>query len=187
MKVSAWLGAGLLTLLSVLTGGCTGIPDGVTAVKGFEVQRYVGTWYEIARLDHRFERGLSNVTAEYSVRDDGDIRVLNRGFNAAKQAWQEAEGRAKFVESPDVGRLKVSFFGPFYGGYNIVALDANYQHVMIVGNDRDYLWILARSPQLDPAVRQALETQAQSLGFPVDQLIDVVHDKAADTVADGKQ
>ena len=157
--------------------GCTGIPDGVEPVKGFEVNRYLGKWYEIARLDHSFERGLNNVSAEYSLRSDGTIRVLNRGFNVNKNKWQEAEGRAKFMGSPDVASLKVSFFGPFYGGYNIVELDKqNYQYVMIVGNNRNYLWILSRTPTLDPNIRKKLVAKAKDLGFAVDQLIYVNHD-----------
>ena len=163
-------------IIIVILSGCSGIPDGIEPIKGFEVSRYLGKWYEIARLDHSFERGLSNVSAEYSLRDDGDIRVINRGYNVKKGEWSQAEGRAKFIGSPDVGSLKVSFFGPFYGGYNIVELDKkNYQYVMIVGNDRSYLWILSRTPTLDPNIKRKLTQKANSLGFPVDQLIIVSH------------
>ena len=161
----------LVLMLAWLLAGCVGVPEGITPVTGFQVDRYLGRWYEIARLDHSFERGLEQVTAEYSPREDGTIRVLNRGYNTNKQKWEEAEGRAKFVGSKDVGQLKVSFFGPFYGGYNIVELDPNYQYVMIVGNDRDYLWILSRTPQLDAAVQQRLVEKAKSLGFATDKLI----------------
>ena len=155
-----------------LSACATSVPEeGITPVTGFNAERYLGKWYEIARLDHSFERGLEQVTAEYSKRDDGDIRVLNRGFNTKKQTFEEAEGRAKFVGKLDVGQLKVSFFGPFYGGYNIVELDSNYQYAMIVGNDRDYLWILARTPTLDVAVQQGLVNKAKSLGFATDKLI----------------
>lgn len=161
----------LVLMLAWLLAGCVGVPEGITPVAGFQVDRYLGRWYEVARLDHSFERGLEQVTAEYSPREDGTIRVLNRGYNTNKQQWEEAEGRAKFVGSKDVGQLKVSFFGPFYGGYNIVELDPNYQYVMIVGNDRDYLWILSRTPQLDAAVQQRLVEKAKSLGFATDKLI----------------
>ncbi|MEZ5449288.1 MAG: lipocalin family protein [Thiolinea sp.] len=160
----------LFSLILGLTG-CVGIPDGITAVSGFNTERYLGKWYEIARLDHSFERGLEQVTAEYSLREDGELRVINRGFNTAKQKWEEAEGRAKFVDTPDVGRLKVSFFGPFYGGYNIVELDSDYRYAMIVGNDFDYLWILSRTPQLDSNIQQRLVAKAKALGFATDQLI----------------
>lgn len=157
--------------------GCNSIPEGVQPIKGFEIDRYLGKWYEIARLDHSFERGLEKVTAEYILKDDGDILVINRGFDTKKQQWSEAKGNAKFVDDPTIGRLKVSFFGPFYGGYNIVALDkSNYQHVMIVGNDRDYLWILSRTPKLDQAVQKRLVAQANSLGFATDKLIYVKQD-----------
>ena len=111
-----------ILFLLMLLAGCTGVPEGVQPVTGFELERYLGTWYEIARLDHPFERGLSRVTAEYSRRDDGGVRVVNRGYAAADGRWNQVEGKAYFVESPDLGRLKVSFFGPFYGGYNIFAL-----------------------------------------------------------------
>ena len=161
-----WLG-----LLCVFLSACAGIPEGIQPVTGFQVERYLGKWYDRARLDHPFERGLEQVSAEYSQREDGDIRVLNRGFNTRQQKFEEAEGRAKFVGQPDVGQLKVSFFGPFYGGYNIVELDPNYQYVLVAGNNRDYLWILARTPQLEAAVQQRLVAKAKSLGFATDQLI----------------
>ena len=107
----------------ILLAGCLGLPDSVTPVKDFEVQKYLGKWYEIARLDHSFERGLEQVTAEYSLREDGGIRVRNRGFSTEKDQWQEAEGKAYFVSDETEGYLKVSFFGPFYGSYVIFELD----------------------------------------------------------------
>lgn len=156
--------------------GCTGVPENVTPVQGFELQRYLGTWYEIARLDHPFERGLQQVTAHYSLREDGGVAVLNRGYRVAKGEWEEADGKAYFVEEADVGRLKVSFFGPFYGGYNIALLDQqDYQWSLVVGPNTDYLWILARSPELSPEVYARLVAEAERLGFPVDELIRVEH------------
>ncbi len=167
----------LLSLL--LLGGCAvAPPDGVTPVAGFELNRYLGQWYEIARLDHSFERGLSNVSASYSPRDDGGIRVLNRGYDAETGRWKEAEGRAYFTGEPTVGSLKVSFFGPFYGGYHIVALDReNYSYAMISGPSRDYLWILARDRQLSPVVLDGLLQQARALGVATEQLIVVKQDR----------
>lgn len=165
-------------VLAICLAGCTGVPDGVRVVDGFELDRYLGRWYEIARLDHPFERGLSHVTAEYSIRQDGGVDVLNRGFDMEAGEWQEAVGRAYFVEAPDVGRLKVSFFGPFYGGYNIIALDQeHYAHALVCGPDRSYLWILARSPVLDGATVEALVHRASELGFATDELIFVDHDE----------
>ena len=177
MKISQRISLVTVTLLSsVLLGGCTGVPDGVPVVSGFELERYLGTWYEIARLDHRFERGLSNVTATYSLREDGGVSVVNRGYNAADSEWQEATGKAYFVEDVDVGRLKVSFFGPFYGAYNIVELDKdNYQYALICGPDRDYLWILSRSPKLDDEVLATLVSKAGKLQFAIEELIYVDH------------
>jgi apolipoprotein D and lipocalin family protein len=164
-------------LLSVASqSGCLGVPDGVQTVSGFEVDRYLGTWYEIARLDHRFERGMTKVTATYSKRDDGGVNVINRGYKAAEGEWSEATGKAYFVGATDVGQLKVSFFGPFYGAYNIIELDKeHYQYALIVGPDRDYLWVLARTPALDENVLSSLVAKARSLNFPTDDLIYVSH------------
>ena len=171
----------LLVAITVLTlgfqGGCTGIPDGLQAVTEFELDRYLGSWYEIARLDHSFERGLSAVTAEYSLRDDGGVRVVNRGYNEKSGEWDEAIGKAYFVGASDVGQLKVSFFGPFYGGYNIIELDkSGYQYALVAGPDRDYLWILSRTSQMQPDVLQSLVNKASELGFATDELIYVKHD-----------
>lgn len=164
-------------LAALGAGGCaTSPPSGVTPITGFDAERYLGTWYEIARLDHRFERGLTNVRADYSWREDGAIRVLNRGYNPDTGEWEIAEGKAKFRESPEVGSLKVSFFGPFYGGYHIVELGPDYQHALIAGQSRNYLWILARERELPDDVLNRLVDRARQLGFPTDELIYVEHD-----------
>jgi len=166
----------LVATLAVFLTACTGTPEGVTVVSGFDLNRYLGTWYEIARLDHPFERGLSNITANYSLRDDGGVRVINRGYNVEEQEWDEAEGKAYFVGDEDVGHLKVSFFGPFYGGYNVIELDKDgYEYSMVAGPDRSYLWILSRSPDLGDAILDSLVAKAGELGFPVDELIFVDH------------
>lgn len=160
----------------LLATGCTGLPEGVTPVSGFDVNRYLGEWHEIARLDHRFERGLQKVSAQYSLRDDGGIRVLNRGYDAAQDAWKEAEGKAYFIDDPETGRLKVSFFGPIYGSYNIIELDhEDYRYALVCGPNRSYLWILARQPDLDAAIVGQLVVRAQQLGFDTDRLIYVKH------------
>ena len=167
----------LAALFLTLQSSCTGSPDGVTVVTGFEIDRYLGTWYEIARLDHSFERGLSSVTANYSLRDDGGVRVMNRGHHDQSGEWDEAIGKAYFVGPSDVGQLKVSFFGPFYGGYNIVELDkSGYQYSLVAGPDRDYLWILSRTAQMQPDILQSLVNKARELGFATDELIFVEHD-----------
>lgn len=161
-----------ILLLLLFIAGCTGIPKGINPTDGFEVKKYLGTWYEVARLDHRFERGLENISATYTLRDDGGLDVLNKGQNAETGEWNKAEGKAYFVDKPDIGRLKVSFFGPFYGGYNIIALDKQkYQYAMIAGPNTDYLWILSRTPQLPATTLKTLVAQAKSQGFETEKLI----------------
>lgn len=162
----------LFLLIITLLAGCTGIPEGITVVDGFEINRYLGTWYEIARLDHRFERGLENISATYTLRDDGGVDVLNKGWDTKAGEWHEAQGKAYFVGQPDKGRLKVSFFGPFYGGYNIIELDKkDYAYSMVSGPDRSYLWILSRTKHLPETTLQALIGRAKALGFATDKLI----------------
>ena len=167
----------LVIATAMLLSSCAGTPEGLEPVSGFELDRYLGTWYEVARLDHRFERGLSNVTATYSLRDDGGVQVVNRGFDANAGQWDEAVGKAYFVGAPDVGHLKVSFFGPFYGGYNVIELDkAGYQYALIAGPDRSLLWIMSRTPRPSPEQLQMLVDKAAELGFATDELIYVEHD-----------
>jgi apolipoprotein D and lipocalin family protein len=162
----------LVAVIALGISGCIGVPDGTEPVTDFELERYLGTWYEVARMDHKFERGLSNVTAEYSLRDDGSVRVLNRGFDTAKGEWDEAEGKAKFVDDTSTGKLKVAFFGPFYASYNVIALDKQaYQWSLVTGPDKDYLWILSRKPELDKAIMDELLKKAKSVGFKTDELI----------------
>ena len=166
--------------MSALTflGACTTAPEGVEPISGFELDRYLGTWYEIARLDHRFERGMSNVTATYSMRDDGGVHVVNRGYLADTDEWDTATGKAYFVGDSDIGQLKVSFFGPFYGGYNIVELDKeDYGYSLVVGPNRNYLWILSRTPEMNPETLKAIVARADSLDFAVDEIIYVEHNK----------
>lgn len=157
---------------ALMLTACTGVPDKVQPVQNFDLQKYLGKWYEVARLDHSFERGLSQVSAEYSLREDGGVKVVNRGYNDEKKEWKEAIGKAFFVGAADQGHLKVSFFGPFYGSYIVFDLDqAGYQYALISGPDKSYLWILARNPQLDPAVTTRLIAKAKDAGFDTDKLI----------------
>lgn len=166
--VLGWmLVAGLVPL-----AGCTLAPRGVTPVESFELERYLGRWYEIARLDHRFERGLSRVTADYSRRPDGGIRVVNRGYHAGKGEWRQVEGRAYPLGSLSQGSLKVSFFWPFYGGYHVIALDRqDYGYALVSGPSRGYLWILSRTPSLDAEITRQLVAEARGLGFATEELI----------------
>ena len=174
---------GLLALLlagsALLLAGCasTRPPPGVTAVTPFDVQRYAGRWYELARLDHDFERGMTDVSAGYTVQADGSVRVVNRGYAPATGQWREAVGNALFTGIPTTGSLKVSFFGPFYGGYHVAALDPNYRWALVLGPDTSYCWILARDKQLPAAQREAIVARAQALGVDTSSLIWVPHER----------
>ena len=146
-------------------------PQGIKPVSGFDVERYLGHWHEIARIEHSFERGLIQTSATYSRNDDGTLRVVNRGYDPLSKKWKEAEGTARFVGDPTQAALKVSFFGPFYGGYNVVALDENYQWAMVVGSSKDYLWILSRTPTLPWHVREHLIERARTMGLDVTKIL----------------
>lgn len=172
---------GLLALLVAGTGlllaGCTNTlpPPGVTAVTPFDVQRYTGRWYELARLDHAFERGMTDVSATYTAQADGSVRVINRGYTPATGQWRKAVGKALFTRAPTIGSLKVSFFGPFYGGYHVAALDPDYRWALVLGPDTGYAWILARDKQLPAAQRDAIVARARALGVDTSALIWVTH------------
>ena len=169
----------LLWAMALMLSACMGVPDKVKVVDSVDARQYLGTWYEIARLDHSFERDLDYVTANYSLRDDGGIKVTNRGFNSKTKNWQVSVGNAYFMyptnaDKTNTGQLKVSFFGPFYGAYNIMVLDKPYyNYVMVCGPDKSYLWILSRTPQLTYPIKQHLIAQAQEMGFATEQLIHV--------------
>lgn len=163
-------------LLACALAGCTGVPKGINPVNEFDLEQYYGKWYEVARLDHRFERGLQDVSAEYSVGDNGLVQVKNRGFNAAKQKWSEAIGKARFKSDPETGHLLVSFFGPFYASYVIFELD-DYNQAYIVGNNRKFLWFLSRTPDVSDADKEKFFIKTQELNFDTSELIWVKHSK----------
>jgi apolipoprotein D and lipocalin family protein len=158
-------------LCIVLLVSCTGLPDNVEPVSQFNTEQYLGTWYEIARLDHSFERNLERVTATYGLNEDGSISVLNKGFNTEKGEWRQAEGVAKPMGSSDIAHLKVSFFGPFYGTYAVFELADDYSHAFVSGYNTDYLWLLAREPDVSTEVRQRFINESQALGFDTSKLI----------------
>ncbi|MBS0466353.1 MAG: lipocalin family protein [Proteobacteria bacterium] len=174
---------GLLALLAVGTGlllaGCasTRPPPGVTAVTPFDVQRYAGRWYELARLDHAFERGMTDVSATYTAQADGSVRVVNRGYAPATGQWRQSVGKALFTGARTTGSLKVSFFGPFYGGYHVAVLDPDYRWALVLGPDTGYAWILARDKQLPAAQRDAIVARARALGVDTSALIWVSHER----------
>lgn len=161
---------------------CTSVPAGITPVAPFELERYLGTWYEIARLDHSFERGLSDVSAQYRLNPDGSVAVINRGYHAEKDEWKEAVGHALPIGDKQTGSLKVSFFGPFYGGYHVAELDQDhYRWALVVGPNRDYLWILARDKHISDTVRDRLLATARAAGFDTSALIWVEHNRSDPT------
>jgi apolipoprotein D and lipocalin family protein len=162
---------GLLGAALVLGAACSYTPKGVQPVGGFDVNRYAGRWYEVARLPNSFEKHLERVTATYTLQDDGTVQVVNRGFDTAKGDWSEVRGTAKFVGAADVAALKVSFFGPFYGGYNVVDLDPAYTLALVVGPNRSYLWILAREPRPPAEAIERLKRRAAGLGFDTAALV----------------
>ena len=167
----------LTVLFALFLAGCAGMPENVRPVENFRLDDYLGKWYEIARLDHSFERGLSRVSAEYTLRDDGGVKVVNRGYSAKEGKWKDVEGKAYFVQSPDQGYLKVSFFGPFYGSYIVFELDhEQYQYALVSGPNTSYLWILARTPKLSDDIRDELVKKAAARGFDTNALIFVEHE-----------
>jgi apolipoprotein D and lipocalin family protein len=174
--MNKYLFAALTIVCGVFFVGCSGLPDGVKPVDDFSVTRYQGTWYEVARLDHSFERGLSNVTAVYSLNDDGSVKVINKGFNDEEGQWSEAQGKAKFVGASDVGHLEVSFFGPFYSSYVVFKMDQqDYQYAFVSGFNTDYLWLLSRTPTVSQAIKDDFIATAKKHGFDTSSLIWVAH------------
>jgi apolipoprotein D and lipocalin family protein len=161
----------LLIASSMLLCGCLGYPKTVEPVDGFELERYLGKWYEIARLDHSFERGLDAVTAEYSMREDGGVEVINSGFSVKKQTRKEATGKAYFVEKENLGYLKVSFFGPFYGSYVIFELDKDYQYAFVASSNRSYIWFLSRTPTVSTELKEHFKKTIQDKGYDPNKLI----------------
>ncbi len=166
-----------ILLLAGLFYSCASIPKKATAVHPFDKSRYLGKWYEIARLDYRFEKNMNNVTAEYSLREDGKIKVDNKGYNYRKNEWKQSIGKAKFRGDDTLAQLKVSFFGPFYAGYNVIAIDKDYQYALVAGKSTDYLWILSRSTTLPEAVKNEYIEIAKKAGYNTADLIWVKHDK----------
>lgn len=163
--------------LVALFAGCTSTPHGFDAVSPFDKEKYLGKWYEIARTDNRFQRGLTNAFAIYTLNVDGSIKVVNHAYNRKKQQWKSIVGKAKFVQSVDVGRLKVSFFGPFYGGYNVVAIDEAYENVLVLGDSPKYMWILSRHKTIPNQIKTSYLKKAEELGVHINQLIWAKHDQ----------
>ena len=167
-----------LGIIAISYVGCSvSIPKGAVAIKPFKKDKYLGKWYEIARMDFKFEKDLNNVTATYSLNEDGSINVDNKGYNYVKKEWKNSIGKAKFVNDTTEARLKVSFFGPFYAGYNVIEIDENYQYALVVGNNLNYLWILSRSKTIPDAIKEAYLKKAKDLGYNTSALVWTKHDQ----------
>ena len=164
----------LITMLGIYS--CATIPKNAKAVKPFDKEKYLGKWYEIARFDFKFERHLNNTTAEYSLNNNGSIRVDNKGYNTQKNEWKKAIGKAKFVGDEHTAMLKVSFFGPFYSGYNVIAIDDNYKYALVAGASLKYLWILSREPSIPEDIKTKYLTLAKKIGFETSNLLWIKHD-----------
>ncbi|MEJ1237329.1 lipocalin family protein [Chryseolinea sp. T2] len=172
-----WTAMAAAAMVPVLYYTRSTAPSGAKPVTSFDKQKYLGKWYEIARLDYYFEQNLDNVTATYSLNEDGTIRVDNKGFDVLKNKWKESIGKAKFADDPSVGKLKVSFFGPFYAGYNVIAIDEHYQYALVAGRNLDYLWLLSRETTMPERVSKSFLQKASALGYQVKNLIWVKHDQ----------
>lgn len=168
----------LLNLMFALTFfSCSTLPKGTKAVEKFSKEKYLGKWYEIARLDFKFERNLNNTTAEYSLTKNGTIKVDNKGYNTKKEKWVQSIGKAKFVSNENVAELKVSFFGPFYGGYNVIAIDDEYKFALVAGSSLDYLWILSREETLPKEIKELYLKTAEDIGYKTSDLLWIEHNR----------
>ena len=176
----------LLTAAVIVIAGVSGfvyscksvkVPEGITVVKDFKIEPYMGTWYEIARFDFKHEKDLSNVTATYSLNENGTVKVVNRGYNYVKDRWEQANGKATFVDKTNEGALKVSFFGPFYAGYNVVLMQPDYENALIFGETKDYIWILSRNKTIPNNVKEKFLKEAENAGYDLSRLVWTKHDK----------
>lgn len=177
MKTKQFIYSFLICTTMIGLFSCATIPDGAVAVRPFDKERYLGKWYEIARKDFKQERNLSNTTAEYSLNDDGTIKVDNQGYNVKKEEWTQAIGKAKFVGDENVAMLQVSFFGPFYSGYNVIAIDDDYRYALVAGKNHKYLWILSRQTTIPEDVKNNYLKIAQDVGYDTSDLVWPAHDK----------
>ncbi len=170
----------LLTLIVIILTGfnsCATLPKGAVPIDTFDKERYLGTWYEIARLDFKYEENLNNTTAEYSLNKNGTLKVDNKGYHTKEEQWKQSIGKAKFVSDENIGMLKVSFFGPFYGGYNVIAIDPDYKYALIAGSSLKYLWLLSRDTSMPDEIKNNYLKMAKDIGYNTAALIWVEHNK----------
>ncbi len=166
MKTSA-----LLFAVALIFTGCSSVTDVAEPVANFDLERYLGSWYEIARIDFRFEKDMDQTTATYSMNSDGTVRVINRGYDFIKNEWKESIGKARFRGDETRGALEVSFFGPFFSEYNILALDPDYKYALVGGKTYDNLWILSREKTIPENIRQDYLEIARAIGYDINRLV----------------
>lgn len=173
MKKEKWLialaaSAGLAAIIYKLIS--KDIPDGATAVQPFDINRYLGKWYEIARLPNRIERNIKDITDNYSRINDNTFKIVAKGYDTKKGNWREMSGKIKFAAQKGVGMFKVSYLGLFYAAYNVLDIDPHYKYALVSGNRLDYLWILSREPSVPEDIKHQFLLKAMSIGFAVEQL-----------------
>ena len=164
-----------ITAITLFSSCSVKVPDYVEPVKNFDAKDYEGKWYEIARFDFKYEKDMNQVTAQYTLQEDGSIEVINRGYDYIKNEWKEKKGKAKFNGPEDQGALKVSFFGPFYAGYNVVMMEPDYQTALVFGEKRDYIWFLSRKPTLSEETKQKFIDKAKEAGYDLNRLVWTEH------------
>ena len=147
------------------------VKSDLPVIQNLEIEKYTGQWYEIARLDFFWEKGLKNVTANYSLNEDGSIKVINSGAKIKDNKHKESKGKAKLVGSKNEGALKVSFFGPFYSGYNIMHIAGDYEYALVFGESLDYMWILSRTKTISEEIKSKYLDYAKSSGYDINELI----------------
>lgn len=146
------------------------IPSKAQAVQHFDLSKYLGRWYEIARMDFYFEKNLVKTSAHYGLNQDGSVSVLNKGWNYKKKKWVSAHGKAKFINDEGEAKLKVSFFGPFYSGYNVIDIDPDYKFALVAGKNLKYLWILSRHKELPENIKLQFLNKAEEVGYDISKL-----------------
>jgi apolipoprotein D and lipocalin family protein len=170
-KKIKYIALGTLALGTTIAIASAQVKSRNDVIEHLEVKKYIGKWFEIARVDNKFEKGLSDVTAEYQLQKDGSIKVINSGFSKKKNKRNQAIGKAKFTSKENNGGLKVSFFGPFYSAYNIVQLDDDYQYALIFGKNTKYLWILSRDNKIPSTIKEKYLKYTRSNGYDTIKLV----------------
>ena len=156
----------------------TNITPEIQPVQNFDINKYLGVWYEIARLDNSFQESMQNVTATYSLRKDGGINVLNKGYKTDEKRWSQAQGVAYFMDEKNKQEayLKVSFFRPFYASYVVFELDKDYTYAYVGGNTKEYLWLLARTKTVSKKIKNDFIEKTKAKGYNTEKLIWSNHD-----------